>query len=868
MKIRAVRLKEVGRFSAPVALEGLTGGLDVLAGPNEFGKSTILKALRTALFEQHRSKHRKLEALRPYAGGAPLIEVDFEIGGRSWRIRKQFLSAPAAELRDLQSGSIARGVDAETRLTELLCGAGHFALLCVEQGTPVAALTPIETGGKSFMAAIESEVESVADGSAARFVEARVRDELAALLTSHNPPRPTGVLKAALDERDQLQRQLTEARRRLADAQDRLDRLEVLRARLSQLAHADAVQARNEKAADSRRAYERAREARGKAEAADKAIASCERERDALQAVLDAFDKSIDELARGEAAARDAAPLLADCEARVRDYEALTLEARQGRDAVRTALTVLERERRALDLSDRVCALAERLQVARAAHAERFEAMEALAGNAVEDKVVEAARREAASIAALQARLSAAAPRVSLAYAPGGAGKIRIDGRPLADGETLNPTRSLVLEIKGVGTLTITPGQSDDVARDETGLDAHRRQLASLLGRAGVASLEEAQARIVERREWEARLAEATARLKASAPEGLERLQRAHAELGAQLAAIGATAPASEEALEAHAHELMQAVGAAEEKLKACECEERAARDELADVRARASGHAERISKLTAELGVAEQRTAMRESKLVALGEAQSALNAAVREGAAWREQAPDDARLAELKLVMENAEAACARAQEEVAQLHRLEAGLEGELKSDRGDDVAARVDELSDLCARAEARCRDLQEEAGALQLLAQELDAAAARTRDRFTKPVVARLEPYLQLVLPQAQLILGEDLAPQSLQRGAASEELARLSDGTQEQLALIVRLAFARLLAEAGSPAPLILDDPLAYAGDERITRMFMALRHAAQSHQVLVLTCRERAFEELGGHRITLGTWEDARAAA
>ena len=44
--------------------------------------------------------------------------------------------------------------------------------------------------------------------------------------------------------------------------------------------------------------------------------------------------------------------------------------------------------------------------------------------------------------------------------------------------------------------------------------------------------------------------------------------------------------------------------------------------------------------------------------------------------------------------------------------------------------------------------------------------------------------------------------------------------------------------------------------------------MFAALQHAAQSHQVLVLTCRERAFEDLGGNRIALRTWEDARAAA
>ncbi len=134
MKIRAIRLKEVGRFSAPVSLEGLSGGLDVLVGPNEFGKSTILKAVNLALFEQHRSKARRLEAFRPYSGGAPLIEVDFEIGGKDWRIRKQFLSSPAAELRDLQSGSITRGVDAEARMTELLGGRRTFFVVMRRSG--------------------------------------------------------------------------------------------------------------------------------------------------------------------------------------------------------------------------------------------------------------------------------------------------------------------------------------------------------------------------------------------------------------------------------------------------------------------------------------------------------------------------------------------------------------------------------------------------------------------------------------------------------------------------------------------------------------------------------------------------------------
>ncbi|MGI9404194.1 MAG: ATP-binding protein, partial [Hyphomicrobium sp.] len=56
--------------------------------------------------------------------------------------------------------------------------------------------------------------------------------------------------------------------------------------------------------------------------------------------------------------------------------------------------------------------------------------------------------------------------------------------------------------------------------------------------------------------------------------------------------------------------------------------------------------------------------------------------------------------------------------------------------------------------------------------------------------------------------------------------------------------------------------PLILDDALVYSDDQRIEHMFAALKRAAQTHQVLVLTCRERTFAGLGGHRLALGAWK------
>ena len=48
---------------------------------------------------------------------------------------------------------------------------------------------------------------------------------------------------------------------------------------------------------------------------------------------------------------------------------------------------------------------------------------------------------------------------------------------------------------------------------------------------------------------------------------------------------------------------------------------------------------------------------------------------------------------------------------------------------------------------------------------------------------------------------------------------------------------------------------MILDDALVHTDDDRIEAMFTALHRVATDQQVLVLTCRQRAFQSLGGTR-------------
>jgi uncharacterized protein YhaN len=355
--------------------------------------------------------------------------------------------------------------------------------------------------------------------------------------------------------------------------------------------------------------------------------------------------------------------------------------------------------------------------------------------------------------------------------------------------------------------------------------------------------------------------AEVSAQLRERAPDGVERLEAAHAELDRCAALLGPAPKQYREAMDLRIQELTEARANAEEDFDVASARRNEVGQQEVQLRTCVAERAAHIEQLAAELGDLAARKARLEKLTMAIAEATGVRNAAARDAAAWREAAPDEARFSTLKRAAEGASAAVVAADKELSELQKIEAGIEGELKGDRADDIGSAVAELDEASVAADERVRALMRELDSLQLLARELDKALSETRERFAKPVLDRLEPYLRLVFPDGRLSLGECFALETLQRGKATEKVTVLSEGTREQLAVLVRLGFGRLLAEAGSPAPLILDDALVYSDDTRIERMFEALKLAAQSHQVLVLTCRERTFASLGGNRVAVTVW-------
>ena len=870
MKILAVRVAEIGCFSHPVALEGLTAGLNVLAGANELGKSTLLAAMRMAFDQSYKTTSSKVEALRPYSGGAPLVEVDFALGSDTWRLRKQFLSGRSAELRNLTTGQIARNGDAEEQLAHLLGqtgGRSSFSLLWADQQDALMPVAPDTEGAATLKRVVASQIAATVGGSEARDVRTALRAELDQVLTNHKPPRPKGEYDASIKAVARLKGDLALATGRRDAALARLDRLSALKSDEAILCDPAEVAVRSEAARAAQAAALAARDAQQKLRAADGAVTTAEsrldlarNKREALAADLRALEALSAQVIVDQDGSRDIASALAEAETQAAD-------AREVRDRARETLAQAERELKAAAAAEQRQAAAGRLAqlidtqaAADAAIAAGLDLRTRLDAIRLTPDVLRAVRSEHDAVRRLEDRRAAAAPRVTIAYAPGGAGRILDGTMPLQEGAH-QVDRPLVLTIEGIGTIEIAPGLSSDAAATEQSLAQHRSELTRLLGEAGVASLAEAEALLDDRQRLEGELGEARARVGALLPPG------GLAKLKDEIASLTLRAAGEEVDTRLRA-DIEHDIDSIRATLRDCEPAYEAAHGELSQCRQAAARHAassedrlNRLSDLERRLPAAAARDTLAQELQSAASDCERALHAAVREAAAWREKAPDHERLQAIEAEAVRTAEAVKIFERRSEETRRTIASLEGELRADRNDDVEARVAELESALAVATRRHARIEEDIAALQLLDSELRIEEMRSQDQYLRPISERLLPYVGLVFPDADVTVAENFAPASLRRSNDREAIAALSGGTQEQLAVMVRLAFGRLMADSGSPVPVILDDALVYSDDERILRMFAALIAAARHHQLIVLTCRSRTFSSLDAHRLSLTPW-------
>lgn len=883
MFIKALSVEGIGRFANGARIEGFDRGVNVLAAGNEVGKSTLFRAIRTCLFARHDSKTADIRDLATDGSQLPAtIELTFEHGGKTYVIKKSFLRSQSATLT--QDGrEIARFKQADEAVWDILglrpgsgrtLDDGAFGLLWVGQGASFAPPAPGAAATSVLSTAIESEVGALVGGDRARHVLDDLNSELRRFLTaSEQNAKSDGPLHAALESAQKWRLAEAAHRAKLTALEAQFEELRQHRGRLRELTDPIALDQLAQDIGGARKDLSEGRSAAQELRTYEAEETSARRGVETAAQRLSQYRELTARIDAGRENEKALADELLQLEAReqeARSALAHTLEQSSGQEASLQALSRREQQAAKLDSalvrSQRRTDVARQLEALEQGAQELREAEAQLALIRVKPKTVEDLDDLDRQIASLDAQLSAAAAQLAVEVKPQGAGQVRISGARAKSSYSGPVVAPIKVAITNVAEITITPAANPRYDKRHD-LDEER---SALLKAAGVATVAEAHALLSKRREHEAARKAVLAQLKAfkdtDDPEtAISKLKGNLAEtdaaIGAALADAGRDRLPSEEGLAREKLTLSQERNALDARRENLEQTREQQQDALEDAVKARSGAVSKLeivrNAIAKDLALCpDADRATREAALVqGVTGAEAAYRTAVGTLEAMRATAPDPSEIERRQARCDRLEQAHTNRNDEIRHLEHDIGRLTGQIQNAGGDGVGEALSIAEEQRALAEREQDRVEEHVAALKLLRDTVAACLAEGRDHYYRPVRRHLRPYLNDLFPGSELELGEGFAITGIKR-ERSELFGRLSDGTQEQIAVLVRLAMGTMLAERGQVVPIILDDALVYCDDDRIQRMFDALSRAGKHQQIVVLTCRLRSFAPLGGHTL------------
>ena len=885
MKLHSLSVNQFKKFTSPQVLDGIGDELNLVVGPNELGKSTLLDALRAVLFERYSSRAQPIRDLQnDRSQAAPVVELKFEVDGGAYTLTKRFMKSPKAELL-CPDGTLLQADAAEAELRSLLGfeqagsrGAnpetlGMWGVLWVLQGESFSRPELADSAQASLSAGLESEVGAVLGGRRGRELPQAIEKSLEELVTPAQG-RPRGRYKDAQERVEKLQDQLADQQQRQRELADTLEQLSAAQQRLREM-QSDTQDRQDQEAIEAARSeLSRVERQQLQIDAARSELDNRSRQLEQAQDALNAREERRAEIIAAEEERDQAGRRLSDlldqedeAQQRLTPLQRDLKIAEQRTDAAereethwRNSVTVISQTAVLNSLRTRQAEIngaLERLADARRAAAEIN----------VDDNLLNRIREASTALDRADAGLSSAATRISFEFAADRIAGVEVDGEPLADPlAEFRTTEPTVIAIPDRGQIVVDPALSD-----ATQLRRRRREaqgaLIEALAEAGAESLAEAELLRDQRRDLEAHVEAAEAEV--------ERLGVDRDDAAEQLSALegwqNSLAPELQ-AMQSHdRNEAELSLQTAQETLQHCRDALRQAQTALDD---RRHSRESLSGEVREQQGIVDFATEVLTRRLSALeSEVAQVPDAALRQAIRDAESAESD-RQHELDALLRNfnpgsaelLQARIERLGDAIENRNQRRSGLtaaisrlQGIIEAQEGAGIDEAIANTERELDQARQRAARFERDVAVLELLLSTLHEAELEAKERYLAPVLDRVRPYLQMLFPNAAINMDEQFNIVGVSRQSGYEErFERLSIGTQEQIAVLVRLAFAEMLVDQGAPAAVILDDALVFSDDRRMQLMFDILSHAARRVQIIVFTCREQLFEGLGARQLQL----------
>ncbi|KPP97199.1 AAA family ATPase [Marinobacter sp. HL-58] len=865
MKLRRLQVEQLRQFRQPFVLDDLQPGLNLIHGPNESGKSTLVRAIRAAFFERYRTS--SVDDLRPWgdSAAAPTITLDFDARHKSWHLVKSFLQRKRCDLK-IDSDSYSED-EAEEKLAELLgfqfsakgvSKPEHWGvpgLLWVEQGTGQNIEQAVAHAGDHLKSALNALVGEVASTGGDELIE-QVRARWSELFTPTGKPR--GDYQKLEKEREEHQQDIDELQGRVQKYQEQVDRLgklaqdfertekerpwedaerqlEQAKERYRQVEKLEQEQARErESLAHLQRNQQLLRQNRAQLESLNRKLEARRTELDKAQRELDqaeARSPSITGTVKEAKAAYDAA---------VKQLDQARLQETRAR---------LEQEIRRLEQQNQ--ALTDNLKKARRYQQDLEQAREQARQNQIDADAVKTLKNTERQLNDEAIRSQTIATRLTWQLEPGAS--LALNDENLQGQGEKQLLEESSLAIPGVGTLGIAPG-GEDLASTRRRLSTLEQGLAGQMKSLGVTSTQQAEQRLTACEAAERTLQHTRELLKSVAAGGIDQLLADQKEIDGQLQTAKTELqnspqpgqqPRVTDVASAEAERTK-----AETRLAEAEAEERRHQTDLLTRRqtrdnARAEWqqlqdevhnpkHQEQLQKLSTELADIEQKQ----------GRLEAALQA--------RDQEIREAHPAILRQDIERYQRSISNLRQAQEERQRELRDIQVRLEAWGAEGLEEQLNEKIAELEQCNRRYQELHRRAQALDLLLTLLTEKRQALTRRLQAPLQKHLDHYLSLLFPQATLEVDEHLRPGTFTRGTELGQIAELSFGAREQMGLISRLAYADLLQEAGRPTLVILDDTLVHSDTDRLEDMKRILFDAANRHQILLFTCHPEKWSDLG----------------
>lgn len=162
----------------------------------------------------------------------------------------------------------------------------------------------------------------------------------------------------------------------------------------------------------------------------------------------------------------------------------------------------------------------------------------------------------------------------------------------------------------------------------------------------------------------------------------------------------------------------------------------------------------------------------------------------------------------------------------------------------------------ELETTLAEKRARLEAAQEEYDAVALAMETLEHANTALQNRFSPELGRRAAEYFSALTGGKYDAVALDRSFRALTTESGESvgrDAALLSQGASDQLYLAVRLAICDMVLPQEKHVPLVLDDALINFDNERCNAALELLVKAAETRQILLLTCQHREAAYLTG---------------